>query len=126
MQLQPGNLNVHLSLVEARLRDGDLQGAYDHLDRLVRQHPDNEELRLSLVYLLVGVDELDAAVEILGGGLDHNPGAELYRELGALLGRLGRHEDAANAFRMLRHVDPTDHFARAQIEIQELLAEHSI
>jgi tetratricopeptide (TPR) repeat protein len=99
LELSPGLGEAHRWLSQVALALGDPQAAYDRLEGLVRTRPDVADHWQWLGDLLLALGEPAAAVEVLGRAIDrHQERPGIYVTLGAALAKLGRHEDALNAF----------------------------
>jgi tetratricopeptide (TPR) repeat protein len=118
LELMPELHEAHLRLSEAELQLGDTQAAYDRLERLVGAHPERPEHWHWLGSLLCQVDEVEAAAEVLGQAIElHQEHAGIYLALGTALQKLGRHEDALNAFALASALDPASEVARAGVTV---------
>ena len=91
---------AHRRLGEAYLRDGNFQAARVELQKSIRLNPEDKEAHylLGLVYDR-GLGQLQAALEAYQEALRLDPEySEAHNALGGLYGKMGRWEDAIQAF----------------------------
>ena len=118
LEMKPDLHEAQLRLSEIDLAAGDQQAAYDRLQQLLDAHPDVPDHWHWLGSLLMELDQAGAAVEVLGAAIDrHQQHAPIYVALGAALEKLGRHEDAVNAFALAAAIDPKSDAARAGLGV---------
>ncbi len=101
LELDPAHGQAALVRTKALARLGRFQEAYDLVHGFASRDQATTRYTRALSDLLDQAGEPDEALAILSAGLDAHPNDhELYTHLGGLLGRLGRYEDALNAFEL--------------------------
>jgi tetratricopeptide (TPR) repeat protein len=114
VELAPSMPDAHLRLSQALAALGLRQEAYDHLERLTREQPEEPRYWIWLADLLQALGEDVACADLLGRAIArHSRVAAIYERLGLSLHRLGRLEDALNAFALAATFDPASTTARA-------------
>jgi glycosyltransferase involved in cell wall biosynthesis/lipoprotein NlpI len=114
VELAPSVSEAHLRLSQALVGLDRHQEAYDHLERLTRERPEEPRYWVWLADLLQSLGEDEAAVELLSRAVArHERDGALYERLGLSLHRLERLEDALNAFALAATFDPSSALARA-------------
>jgi tetratricopeptide (TPR) repeat protein len=123
-ELAPSLADAHLRLGQALVALGRRQEAYDHLERLTREQPEDPRYWIWLADLLLALGEDPACADLLGRAIArHDRVAPIYERLGLSLHRLGRLEDALNAFALAATFDPASTTARAAfVQTQAALA----
>jgi tetratricopeptide (TPR) repeat protein len=115
-ELAPSLADAHLRLSQALAGLGRHQDAYDHLERLTREQPEEPRYWVWLAELLQSLGEDLACADLLGRALArHERVGAIYERLGLSLHRLGRFEDALNAFALAATFDPHSTIAHAGV-----------
>ncbi len=133
LEIEPGNVNVRISLGACLQDTGDLDGAIACYEAALAREPDSAEALTNLGLARAARGDLEAAMEILRRAAALEPGnAETQCALGAVLQKRGRAGDAARCFEHATTVAPED--ARAwsnlgnarqdQLRLDDALAAH--
>lgn len=103
----PGHISSYRGAANAHIYLGHAQAAIDLLRQAQRIAPDHPEVLLELGRALSNAGQLDEAEPVLRQAVAHG-GAAARVELGILLRRQGRLEDAAEAFQAALRQDPKE------------------
>ncbi|MFH1572282.1 MAG: tetratricopeptide repeat protein [Gemmatimonadota bacterium] len=112
----PGQATVWLALGQARLREGNWDGAVEALDAALRLRPQLAGAHELLGSAHRGAGRLERAIAAYEAGLEGTPTARLYTNLAAALAADGQLERAAVALRAALDLDPGNPRAREGLE----------
>jgi tetratricopeptide (TPR) repeat protein len=114
LRVQRPNQALQYALYEASLlhENDRTQEAFDYLDKLVKQYPDNQEVRYHRAMIAESVDKLDVLESDLRWILDKDPNnAQALNALGyTLTDRTDRHEEALVMIQKALELKPGDPF----------------
>lgn len=115
----PDDSRLRLTLVQARLADGEIAAAHDDVERLLARHDDTASLRLALAQMYLDAAQPDGARRLLLPLLDRDdtpPAA--YLMLGSIAERAG---ETDNALLYYRQVPSGDGFIEARAQAARML-----
>jgi len=120
VKADPSSIDALQARASMRMIAGDVNGAIEDLQLLLKQDPTNQAVAQAAVEQLVRIDRVDDALKLLSDALQANPNEGLYRLRGIIYRTEGKDTEAMEDFNKALAMQPKDPLSllqRAEISI---------
>ena len=123
VQAHPGFTTAYGVLASMQRDSGDLRGAIETLEQVMRRGIADQSTMVVLGGYLQEAGELPQAAQLLEAVVASHPDyADAYNSLGVVYSRLGKHDPAQAAFRKVLEMDPTSATAYENLGVDAIAA----
>ncbi len=120
VKADPASTDARQARALLRLQKGDVNGAVEDLQLLLKQDPTNQAIAQAAVEQLVAMERIDDAIELLTEAIAASPNEGLYRLRGIIHRTQGREDEALADFGKALAMQPKDPISllqRAEISL---------